>query len=356
MDSRRVAVIAAALVLAACTTAPSPEPSGGPSPSAPIPSGSPGVPMASPTAGVVIPTKAPVVSCAPGPISVSDFLGADPRCYRSEDVTIAGWYDHRRPQDRREYPYPFETALRGAVPFVSVETHATGPAVFLDVTGVEEVIGWSADARWVEVVGRRAEQQVCWRDPSAPVDAAPSCDDHIVVSHVTEVAPPGDALAGCPVGDQEPPMTSDVFRWYPPACFGSRDVTVRGWLDVLYLIAGWEEPWGVAPGWLWKPIGPWIVLVDGWDAASPDRLTLWFDPARKVVIGHTNRWVLVTGHYADPAAATCHHVYVDPTNGAPVASPDPAIRQDDAIARRTCRDQFVVTSIVTDPGYVDILP
>jgi hypothetical protein len=142
-------------------------------------------------------------------------------------------------------------------------------------------------------------------------------------------------------------MPSDAAGWvdvesftaYPPACFGSHEVTVRGWLDVLYIITGWEDPWAIAPDWLWVPIGPWTVVAPGSNPDTSAALSVYADPAGPEV-GQTNRWVLLTGHYADPVAATCRIVY---PGGYDQARDGP--RVPDAFARRWCEASFVVTEV-----------
>ena len=74
------------------------------------------------------------------------------------------------------------------------------------------------------------------------------------------------------------------------------------------------------------------------DCAS---IFIYLDPASGLSFGDEPGWVIVTGHVADPAAATCHYV----------VGPDwPGDRPDDEIARIECGGHFVVTGVSPSPG------
>ena len=70
----------------------------------------------------------------------------------------------------------------------------------------------------------------------------------------------------------------------------------------------------------------------------------WFfphiDPASGLTLGGAPRWLILTGHFDDAAAAKCHWVY----------PPDvPVATRDDAEAVALCRGGYIVDSFVDAP-------
>lgn len=274
---------------------------------------------------------------------MSEFLAADPSCYRTADVSVMGWWGPQR-QDDAFAGANLGQVLRGALPIGPMSEH---PEDFLLVDENEVVPdgGWPGGVHWATVTGRRSDtnDRACYRDPGADIQAPATCPSYLVASKVVESDPPAWALAGCmtiPSGEGGSWVAVEEFTAFPTTCFGPTDVTVRGWFDIRYVITGWEASWGIVPGWLWLPIGPWRVVSGDSNALSPSALLVYLDPARKVDASRTNRWVFLTGHYADPKAATCHVEY----NGGYQPARD-GERIPDSYARRLCGAHFVVTSI-----------
>lgn len=189
--------------------------------------------------------------------------------------------------------------------------------------------------------------------PSAGPSAATRSSGSPSSSPTSAATPsPGPTLTPVPAGVTCPPSTELSVRDFVDAdrtCFVGVELTMRAWLDFSPPI-GWEGP-GIEPSWVAFPAtgGPAAL----WQAPPIDENNLcdsetqrdcaWFfahlDPTRHVVLG-TQRWVRVTGHIADPAADTCHYV---PYDGMEEPLPDASY----AVA--TCRNNFVVTSIVDAP-------
>jgi hypothetical protein len=258
-------------------------------------------------------------------------------------VSVSGWWGARRTDEPGEAT-TLSWVLRGSMPF-GAQNEMPEDSLFVDETAIAPPAGWPDGVHWATVTGRRSasdDQRACHRDRGADLFAAPHCPSYLIATSVAESAPPPSALAGCSslATTEGGWVDVGVFTSYPPACSVARDVTVRGWFDVRYIITGWEDPWGISPAWLWVPIGPWTVVSDGSNAESPGALLVYVDPARGVDVTRTNRWVLLTGHYADPKAQTCRITY------APGSKPtsDPGAISD-AYARRVCDAHFVVTSI-----------
>jgi hypothetical protein len=146
------------------------------------------------------------------------------------------------------------------------------------------------------------------------------------------------------------PATINVLggwsRGWPPAnlvaCVGSREITVVG-----YLAPGWGIggiPNGLAPAWLGEWPGLPSVLwlrphpVAGCFAADDCAWIFIFAPDAATLPLTPDRWVMVTGHFDDPAATTCH--WVGPS-GDPLTA---------AKAVAVCRQHFVVAAIADAPA------
>lgn len=340
----RAATVLITLVLSGCAAAsqaspPGPGTSGGPDPTA----AATAAPTAAPSVTVWVtgsPTPAP--SCPAGPLSVGQFLAADPRCYLSGEVAVAGWWGERRTDEPGEGTR-LDWAVRGSMPFGSASADRED-LVLVDEIAVVRQAGWPDGIHWATVTGvgsPAGDLRACHRDRGSDVMAAPHCPRYLVASSVVESEAPASALAACSTltFGETGRVAVESFTGYPPACFGSKDVTVQGWLDIRYIITGWEDPWAITPDWLWLPIGPWTVVAPGSNPEVASALYVYADPARGVDVRRTNRWVLLTGHYADPKAQTCRVVY------SPGVTPEAGNRIPDAYARRLCEAHFVVTSI-----------
>jgi hypothetical protein len=292
-----------------------------------------------PTAGGT-PRPTAALVCPAGPLTVAQFLAADPSCYLDVEVAVVGWWDWSHDDDPGGR---LDHLLRGSMPFGA--RGSSEDIVFVDESDAVPRGGWPDGAHWATVTGRRSptNDRACHRDRDADLTAAPHCPSYLVATSVVESEAPSEQLAACEPAwgeDDEGAIDAGWFTGYPPACFGSRDVSVRGWFDIRYLITGWEEPWGIAPGWLWLPIGPWTVVAPGSNAEATDALLVYIDPARGLDVSRTNRWVVLTGHYADAKAGTCQVEYsggYDPARDGE--------RIPDSYAQRVCEAHFVVTSI-----------
>jgi hypothetical protein len=162
----------------------------------------------------------------------------------------------------------------------------------------------------------------------------------------TRPTPTPVPVGGCPVGSQ---LTVREYVEADPVCLEGRELTIRAWLDFSPPL-GWEGP-VIEPAWIAYPPGGgpaalWQVPPTGEDNVCNSDVAgecAWFfahvDPASRLALGQ-RRWVVVTGHVADPAAGTCRWV---PLDGMEEPLPDVAT----AIA--SCRANFVLTSITDAP-------
>jgi len=120
-------------------------------------------------------------------------------------------------------------------------------------------------------------------------------------------------------------------------CFGDQPMTFRAWLTVAGGCGGFF-PGTFEPAWLAAPYATGAFVLSPYEAPSggcgsaarhPDLV----DPAEP------QQWVIVTGHYDDPAAATCRY------------RPDPAFPGTYvSIPKmiRACQAKFVATSVVPE--------
>lgn len=327
------------LVLAGCGVA---------GPSSPVQSAAP-TPGPSPTAletarptEVVLPSPTLAAVCPNGPLTIEAFLAADSRCYVTDEIAVVGWWDFRRTDDpAREANLDY--MLRGSMPFGALSPLAED-FLLVDEQDIVPAGGWPGGVHWATVTGYRSTEgdRACHYDTGDDGIPTRHCPSYLIASTVVESDPPAAALTACATLDARETSWVDVevFTAYPPACFGTRDMTVRGWLDIRYLITGWELPWGISPGWLWVPIGPWTVVAPGSNPETSAALVVYSDPARRLDLQSTNRWVLLTGHYGDAKAGTCRVEYA---GGYDAARDGPRI--PDAFARRVCAAHLVVTSV-----------
>ncbi len=178
--------------------------------------------------------------------------------------------------------------------------------------------------------------------PSAPPTATP-----------TTVPTPSSPAATSPspskaAGPCEFPRTvfflSDLGAGLPKTlivgCLGRSDVRVTGWLAETWGFGALAN--GVTPAWLGEVGGLEKVL---WlrprptDGCFADTDCVWMflhSPEATGLPLSPDRWVTVTGHFDDAAAATCR--WTDPKNG--TAWP---LTPAEAVAY--CRGNFVVTAI-----------
>jgi hypothetical protein len=129
----------------------------------------------------------------------------------------------------------------------------------------------------------------------------------------------------------------------PGRCFGSHDVRVLGWLD-RPPVFGFTPP-EIRPNWLaYPPDGTMYFTLFGAPPSDPEHTCadcqgffVHLPPDSTIVLEGPARWVIVTGHRHDPAAARCH--YVEP--------PDDDLGElpDDSSARAHCRQMFVLTAV-----------
>ena len=149
---------------------------------------------------------------------------------------------------------------------------------------------------------------------------------------------PAASTVPAPACDTASPVRVDRLNAGGRACFGSRDVRVRGWVAPSWGVG--DTSTGVAPSWLGETMtNPvlWLKPRNRSGCFSEDDCVWVFvhvSPSGGVTFDLPERWVEVTGHFDDPAAQTCR--WDGRTN-----PPGDTVNQ--AVDR--CRDEFVVTAV-----------
>ena len=162
----------------------------------------------------------------------------------------------------------------------------------------------------------------------------------------------GDLLGVLPVAPTGPcPATTptaieDFLAMAPPlwpVCFGSQTLKIRGVVSDCGGCGGTTAELG-SPSWLIDPLGysavylvPRIVPADTNHAA----FTIMINPAYSVTVPVAGTYVELTGHFSDPAAATCR-IHPLPGAAGPVAPKGRTVA--------VCEQTFVLTGIRTLPG------
>lgn len=119
-------------------------------------------------------------------------------------------------------------------------------------------------------------------------------------------------------------------------CFGHDPLTIDGY--AAGCDCGGATVFSGSPAWLVPFLGSPAFRLGTTDdpAADLGSLEVWVDPNHPVVLPRAGTHVAVTGHFDDPAAATCQ---LAPLVSGGDPPPDPA----DVVA--TCRRSFVASSI-----------
>jgi hypothetical protein len=153
-----------------------------------------------------------------------------------------------------------------------------------------------------------------------------------------------------PVGTcpRDSPMTVKQFVDADRSCAIGTDVAIRGWLDAPPAI-GFEPP-GIEPSWLnWFGGLSFIYESGPLDADGSCQTAgggacaafVWsINPVSGLELSGPPRWLIVRGHFDDPAARTCRYVYPEDWT---------AERWDDAQAVETCRERFVIVDFRDAP-------
>jgi hypothetical protein len=212
---------------------------------------------------------------------------------------------------------------------------ALDPATFGGgVPGLAAASG-SADGSSFAAIGFRANtagdvRSQVWR--SADGTAWSAVDGDVLGT------PPAVATGPCPA--TTPTVVDDFLLMTPPlwpACFGDRTLTVRGF--VASCECGGTTQQRATPAWLIDPLGisafslvPAIVQA----ATGGGGFGVMIDPSHPVTVPEAGEHVELTGHFADPAAASCR---VFPNDGAF----GPVLPREQTVA--LCRQAFVVTAI-----------
>jgi hypothetical protein len=146
---------------------------------------------------------------------------------------------------------------------------------------------------------------------------------------------PNPTAAGCPSAPRDLAAFMVLDLAATPVCFGDAPITMRAWS------VRCQQCWGSGPGvgepaWLMAPTTNQLYLSPI-KAVNPDEYwtTMILDPSVVVdPIANAGTWVELTGHFDDPAAATCHY---EP------AVPELQYWEGQQAVIDNCKQTFVVT-------------
>jgi hypothetical protein len=150
-------------------------------------------------------------------------------------------------------------------------------------------------------------------------------------------AVPNPTAAGCPSAPRDLAAFTVLDLAAAPVCFGDAEITMRAWS------VRCQQCWGSRPGvgepaWLMAPTSNQLYL----SPIKPIRPDEWWttmivDPSVVMdPIANAGTWVELTGHFDDPAAASCHYQ--------PAVQELPYWAGQQAIVD-TCKQTFVVTDV-----------
>jgi len=129
--------------------------------------------------------------------------------------------------------------------------------------------------------------------------------------------------------DTDPMLMSDSAL----ECYGRRTLRFTAYVRDPGVV-GWEHPFGLKPAWFRSADGLFVSVAAEFPPGVTPLVALAVPPAlgdlQAKLVGH---WVVVTGHFDDPAAATC------------VASGEPGVVPGPAETVAICRSTFVVSAV-----------
>jgi len=313
-------------------------------------------------------TPAPTPGCpTASPMSFGQFLAADPACFGSRDVTIAGWEDVPTYTSEPQTP-PIEpawlaerapAALVSQMPPTACDATTT-TCPWLDVhLDPASALRFELDGVWVVVTGHRDDpaaetcQATAPTDTPAPTlklaDARAICRNAFVLTSVTTSPPPAGALAFCP---SDGPLTVTVYNATDPACFHGKTLRIVGWVGEIPAMD--FDGATIAPQWLEFPASViWSVqpVVSDGNGSCPDGsdtgpgtcglMFAMLDPNGGIPVPTMHRWVILTGHIDDPVSDSCYFS----NGGLGDGPPPPAV-----YARQSCRQAFVISQVAYTTG------
>jgi len=350
---RIAAVIASAVLVVAACSGVTPDGSGSPA-SPPTPTGT-AQPATSPTAEA---TRAS--DCVPGtlPVRIYPYLvsiGGGSDCTGSLDVRLAGWVaaDPTRPYRSFEPHVVEPTWLRESIRIYGGDLSDPDCAgllcrAFLDVAvDPAATVSLPEGGGWVQVAGRTSDPRAAVCTWSA-ANVGTSCLGIFVMTALSPADHPAFDRATCPTSSAESPRTMAAYLVTDWTCFGGREVWLLGWEGPPGGDAG-VSPFSPVPAWLaGLPHAALFAIPCDPGAECYRGFAVYFDPAAGLDLSAVDRgrYLLVSGHRHDPAAATCHY---DASQAAFSPAPE-ELAASEVELRLQCADDFVVTSIVPLPA------
>ena len=214
------------------------------------------------------------------------------------------------------------SAFGGGVPSVT----AVGDESFVALGWNVSEEGDAAARAWTSIDGlawSRTETDALGVLPDPPTVPCPGSD-------------PTDAAELVAMTDAHPSMPRAVW----PSCFGDRELTLDAYVALCDGCGG-VSPYEGVPAWLLDPLGYadfWLAGQAGSMGLDPTFIAVKIDPDHPVDEPRAGAHVRVTGHFDDPASATCRLIPFERVELPPAG-----------VSVATCRQQFVVTRLTVLP-------
>ena len=150
---------------------------------------------------------------------------------------------------------------------------------------------------------------------------------------------PSESAIVCP--SALPTTLASVAELADPACYGSTELTIDGWLSEidLYVVEGeWTPSWTMALSGLFArtpTVQEWIFDFLLADHRPGPVLSVVTPPTSGIDLSGLGRLVTLRGHFADPAASACEVKDWEPDEGQPSQAPPDL----------PCERLFVVTNL-----------
>ena len=168
--------------------------------------------------------------------------------------------------------------------------------------------------------------------PTAPAASTPT---------IAPVVTPGPNGSGVVCPSELPTDLASVAELPDPACYGTTELTIDGWLSEidLYMDPGeWTPSWTMALSGLFAQsptVGDWVFDFLMSDHRPGPVISVVTPPTTGIDLLGLGRWVTLRGHFNDPAASACEVLNWDP---------DPQDANQDP-PDLPCEQLFVVTSL-----------
>jgi hypothetical protein len=152
---------------------------------------------------------------------------------------------------------------------------------------------------------------------------------------------PDPSTDACPILPTDFLAFTVLDRAAATVCYAEVPITFRAWSVNCGDCGGGIGPGDSQPAWLLSPTMNQLFMSPIEDDSGGWSMSVVLGPSLKPDPAWSGAWLQVTGHFGDPAAATCHY---EPTRE------DLAYWSGQHWIVDQCRQTFVVTGLTVVPG------